>query len=403
MIHDSALASRAGLTCPDAALRIEVHSDIAGIAEHWLTLDTDGMRTPFQLLDWLHVYLANVAGKRGRGQTLFGLVYEGERLVAIYPFLARRMLHGTSIEWLGGDVADYNAPIVDRAFAQRIPEGLFRSVLSAVKAARPDIDYANLIRTLQSHPALPDFPSPNANGLGTEYDSHALALEKDWPSFYRRLRSKDTRRRLRNKLMALRKEGDLRFMRVRSPEERVAVAKQILDWKADQLRRAGDRNPFGRDADLRRTILAAASASRGPLEVYCLKLDGRPIAGVIVLLTKTVFHLWVTAYDPAAGSRHSIGLQLLVKTLELAARSGFRFYDFLYGDEAYKKDWCDIRVAMQHYYVPLSRKGALVCRVMALRLTAKKRLIARPGAMQAIRRARRRLHGLRGSSLIPVR
>ena len=182
-------------------------------------------------------------------------------------------------------------------------------------------------------------------------------------------------------------------MRVRTAEERAIVAGQILGWKSEQLSRAGDGDPFGHHSELRRLILAAAV--QGSLEIYCLRLNGKPIAGVIVLLTKRVFHLWVTAYDPAASSKHSIGLQLIVKTLELAARSGFEFYDFLYGDESYKTDWCNIRATMQHHYVPLSRKGKFICRLLALRLTLKKQLIARPRAMQNIRGARRQFQAMR--------
>lgn len=399
MIHDTALAGRPGLTGSEAGPAIAVCFDIGEIEPEWRALDLNGARTPFQSLDWFKTYLAGAAGVR----PVFVLAREAGRLVAIYPLAIRRSPVGTSLEWLAGHVADYNAPIVEPAFAERMPDDLFRSILAAVAEARPGIDYARFVRTLAGHPALPGTPPPAAGGMRTEYDSHALALEKDWQSYYRRLRSKDTRRRLRNKLMALRKEGTLRFMRVRSAEERVAVATRILDWKVDQLNRAGDGNPFGRGSDLRRMILSAAAEGPGPLEVYCLRLDGEPVAGVIVLLSREVFHLWVTAYNPAASSRHSIGLQLLVKTLELAARSGFRFYDFLYGDETYKADWCDIRIAMRHHYVPLSRRGALICRALAWRLDLKKRLIASPRAMQAIRGARRRVQALRARSLMPDR
>ena len=392
MMHDSNLAGCANPLRFGNEVSIKVHFDFCAIEAEWLAFDRESVRTPFQSLAWVRNYLSSVSAKGAFSEPAFGLVYASDRLVALFPFELRVNRFSTSIGWLAGHMADYNAPIVDESFAEAIPHGLFQSVLSEIKAVRPDIDYANFVRTVRSHPALPELPAP-PSGFSTEYDSHAVALEKEWGTFYRKLRSKDTRRRIRNKLVSLHKEGSLRFMRVRTAEERAAIAGQILDWKSEQLNRAGDGNPFAHQSELRRLIISAAA--KGSLEIYCLRLNNKPIAGVVALLTKRVFHLWVTAYDPTESSKHSIGLQLIVKTLELAARSGFEFYDFLYGDESYKTDWCNIRATMQHHYVPLSRRGKFICKLLALRLSLKKQLIARPGAMQIIRGARRQLQGRR--------
>lgn len=381
------------------SIHIEICYDLEKVTNYWRVLDANGVNSPFQSLSWLAVYRSAMehSGK-GWGEPVFVVVFEHDRPVAIYPFVIVRGWLTTSIRWLAANISDYNGPVVDRDFTARIPRDLFYRVIGNLTANRPEIAYASLTCVPQSCPGLPERVSPVGRSLRAEYDSHALALQRNWREYYKHLRSKDTRQRLHSKLTGLRKEGDFKFTSVKVPAKRVEVAEQIMQWKADRLEAAGDRNPFGRpgrETNIRRTILIAVARSDTPIEVFAIYLDGKPVAGMLALLTRSVFHLWVTGFDARANPRFSVGTLLLLKTIELAARSGYSHYDFLSGDEEYKKDWCDIRTPLWHHLIPFGVKGSLLCAAMSAHLGVKSFLARRPCVKQVIRNSRKAAKRLR--------
>jgi len=376
-----------------ASIRIDICYDAEKVTDYWRMLEANAVDSPFQSSGWLAVYRAAMehSGK-GWGEPVFVVVFEHDRPVAIYPFVMVRGCLTTSIQWLAANISDYNGPAVDRDFSTRIPPDLFSRVIGNLRASRPEITYASLTCVPQSCPGLPQRVSPVGRSFRADYDSHALALQRNWKEYYKQLRSKDTRQRLNSKLAGLRKAGDFKFARVKVPAKRVEVAEQIMQWKADRLAAAGDRNPFGRpgrETDIRRTILIAVARSDNPIEVFAIYLDGKPVAGMLALLTNSVFHLWVTSFDARTNPRFSVGTLLLLKTIELAARSGYSYYDFLSGDEEYKKDWCDIRIPLWHHLIPFGFKGSLVCAAMSARRGVKSILARPPYAKHMIRSSRK--------------
>jgi CelD/BcsL family acetyltransferase involved in cellulose biosynthesis len=375
------------------SIHIEICYDLEKVTDYFLVLETTGVNCPFQSSSWLAVYRATMENSgKGWGEWVFVVVFEYDRPVAIYPFVLVRGWLTTSIRWLAANISDYNGPVVDRDFSARLPRDLFSRVIGSLTASRPEIAYASLTCVPQSCPGLPEHVSPVGRSFRADYDSHALALRRNWREYYKHLRSKDTRQRLHSKLTGLRKAGDFKFARVKVPAKRVEVAEQIMEWKADRLEAAGDRNPFGRpgrETDIRRTILIAVARSDTPIEVFAIYLDGKPVAGMLALLTSSVFHFWVTSFDARTHPRFSVGTLLLLKTIELAARSGYSHYDFLSGDEEYKKDWCDIRIPLWHHLIPFGVNGSLLCALMSARQGVERILARRLYAKQMIRNSRK--------------
>lgn len=73
-----------------------------------------------------------------------------------------------------------------------------------------------------------------------------------------------------------------------------------------------------------------------PLTVLLLEIDGRPVAGeLLVRHGATDFGLW-TAFDPAYPYTGSYVVQ---ETLRRACETGAARFDFLQGDERYKREW----------------------------------------------------------------
>jgi CelD/BcsL family acetyltransferase involved in cellulose biosynthesis len=77
--------------------------------------------------------------------------------------------------------------------------------------------------------------------------------------------------------------------------------------------------------------------AHGALELSVLRLDGRPIGASYVLKRRSAY-LYLTGFDPSF-SRLSIGSLLIARSIQASIGHGFRQYDFLRGQEAYKYAW----------------------------------------------------------------
>ena len=377
-------------------LAIKAYSRFDDVVGMWEKLQLHNSGSPFQLAGFVSACLSAipaVARDTGqRQQPLFIVCYSGLEPVAIYALAIERSLAGRRLAWFADRLCDYNGPVVARHFSHSIPGNLLDAIIGLIQKKYTGIDYAYLIRNLKGHPTIPDAGLNNLTAIPAEHSAHALQLQRNWPELYQNLRSKETRRRFRGKYTALAKLASLRFGQIRNDARRQASASQVMDWKSAQLLEAGDRNPFGSataPSQLRSTILECLQRKDSGLKLFCLEMDGRPLAGILGLVSGGNFSLWVTAYDPAFGNKYSAGTLLLIKTLELASRAGLAHFDFLMGDEPYKKDWCNIKIPLYHVMQPLTTKGRVCCSVIQAGLNVKKFILSRPAAMKSIRYARK--------------
>ncbi|MFT4604165.1 MAG: CelD/BcsL family acetyltransferase involved in cellulose biosynthesis [Rhodothermales bacterium] len=81
-------------------------------------------------------------------------------------------------------------------------------------------------------------------------------------------------------------------------------------------------------------------ADEGALDLAILSVDGRAEAFTFVIADPDVHYLYALAFDPSSPvARDSPGEQLLVEAMKSAAGEGALHFDFLVGDESYKRAW----------------------------------------------------------------
>lgn len=368
---------------PDVTLCLM--TDLEAAREAWTTFQSSAWSTPFQSFDWVRSwYLEGSPSPKGKPAIILG--YEGNDLTFILPLGVQQFFGVKRLCWLAGEINDYNCPLVAPEFVSRLTEKMATEIWGGVAKIIGGVDVFHLTKQ-------PEFLAGVRNpfmvkGIApSSCASHMLTLESDWKSLYRRLRSSKTRSRLRQKHAKLRREGKLQFRSVRSQSERDLVIDTVLRWKGEQLEASGDRNPF-LSATLQRTIKDCSQVRRGTisLRIYGLYVDNKLVAGVIAFVGSQTFSLFVTAYDPRAFAQCSPGTLLLLKMLELSARAGLRSFDFLAGDEAYKRDWCDRTLVLKDSFWGVSMWGRIDARISHLTLKYKKILKANPTAMVLLRR-----------------
>lgn len=367
----------------------------AGCEYYWCTnvkditnclsqMNPDQFNTPFQTASWLKA----IINAETDPKHIIIVGFQNHQPVVLFPFALKKTWFGTKLTWLGEKISDYNNIIVDGDYRSRMPSGLCHIVMRMLHDSSRNFEAAHLIRVQPEFPCFPGEPENHTLLLEAEYSSHALSLEKNWKQLYQKLRSSKSRSRLKNKLQSLRKTGHVSFGRIRGNTARIEAATVILDWKAAQLYQINARNPFNDGTEpsrTRQTIENEIRSDNSSLQIFGLFLDGKLIAGMLAFVTKDTFYLYVTSFSSQIARKFSVGTQLLVKTLEYAARSGCRTYDFLIGDEPYKQDWCDTKIPLQHHAKAYSGRGRLICQLIRLQHHLKLNLQKHPATVDFIK------------------
>ena len=144
-------------------------------------------------------------------------------------------------------------------------------------------------------------------------------------------------------------------------EARSSVARRRGVWRSEQGR-------------LFLTTWMKALAEEGALDLAILLVDGVAEAFTFVIADSDVHYLYALAFDPTSGvARDSPGEQLLVEAMKTAAREGATHFDFLVGDESYKRSWA-------------TENRAVSTRVVGGSRSSRKLITAFYQARQAVRR-----------------
>jgi CelD/BcsL family acetyltransferase involved in cellulose biosynthesis len=107
-----------------------------------------------------------------------------------------------------------------------------------------------------------------------------------------------------------------------------------LRWAVD----GGSQGITSPDIEAFHRCVVPVLASEGKARIYSLRLGPDVLASVYMLSDGPRRYFYQSGYDPAWGNR-SPGLVLLARTIEDAFAEGAQSYDFLRGEEAYKKEW----------------------------------------------------------------
>ncbi len=383
-----------GVVEAGSAVKVRVATSLQAVEGAWRALETSTYCTPFQSFDWLAAYVQG-SDPLQRREIAIVVVSSNDKLRMIVPFAVERRWGASYLRWLGHDVNDYNAPIIDLAWARTLTPERMQIVWTHILAELPAVDYVHI----QRQPALlEDCPNPFGHLAATSDTCRAYAVPfaGPWPQSYEALRSAKSRRRLREKMKRLGKSGRVRLRRVRQQNEQRTVLQRLVSWKSRQLQASGDSNPFA-DGAFERFLAATSTGAgqHGAPRLFVLEVDATVVAAALCLVGRRDLNLFITAHDPETFQQCSAGTLMMIKLMEITARSGRQVFDLSCGDEPYKRDW---KVNVMELLVtqrPLSLKGYVVKTVESARLAAIKWTKQHEGAVRFAQSLRRNWTRLR--------
>jgi CelD/BcsL family acetyltransferase involved in cellulose biosynthesis len=324
---------------------------LRALQPEWLHLYARaGDATPFQrpewLLPWWDVF--------GSGEMFSFAARAGGSLVALAPMFLHTWNNRRQVTFLGNGVSDHLGFLLDPAYARAAAAAIF----DAIGAERLRWDLCDL-QDLPARSALCGATSLNqtAHALRPQYTCSYISLPPAWDEYHQTL-PHGLRRNLRRYRERLDGLGRVTLESVREPQAMGEIFDALVSLHRARWESKNDAGMLGTSA-LERFHRAAARAlaGAGMVRLHAMRVDGRIVAVVYLLIDGASAYSYLGGFDPAL-SRYSPGALALEYALQQCVGEGVRVFDFLRGDEAYKADWGAVkessyRLLLWHDQAPL--------------------------------------------------
>ncbi len=331
--------------------------------------------SPYQAYDWLRAH-AEAMAARQESVALFLRDASGQAIAGLA--LAMETKRGLRVaEALGGTQANLQLPLAARdaplspadwheafrqaAFAAGIDLFLLRNVAMAGHAGAKILSQAG-----------PAIPGERVHGIDLDADAEAVI---------RRILSKDSRKKLRQKAQKLAALGPVALMNGDTPEHITLILDAFFAQKAARFRELGIPDPFAslEVRDFLRRACTPLPGSVPAVTVLALQAGERIVA---VLGGATDGHRFSGMFlsfdaDPEV-ARHSPGEQLVLAAIQDACARGLSVFDLGAGEARYKTMFCEWQVPLVDLAIGISLKGRLAAALIRTGLRAKGRIKATP-------------------------
>lgn len=309
--------------------------------------------TVFQTAGFLSLWLDTI-GRRRAVEPCFVAVKDaaGRPLMLLALGLARRG-GVTELSFLDGGASDYNAPVLFEATPEWSREEM-RAVWAGIERALPPFDVLRLDKMLVEVGGRRN-PLLELGARPWECSGHAVTIRER-----KRTRELPNARASRRKLKRLNEIAPARFGFAGEPAEIDAAFGALMTHKARRF--AETRVPgFEKHpglVELYRAALADERMASNALlaTLYC---GETPIAEQWCLKSGDSLILLVCGNAGGAWSNYSPGRLLNEQVIAWAEANGFASVDFGIGDEPYKAEYCDARVALAGVVAAHSLRGRI--------------------------------------------
>jgi CelD/BcsL family acetyltransferase involved in cellulose biosynthesis len=312
----------------------------------WQALVADSpTATPFQTWEWQSTWWRHFPRLK---RPYLIAVDEGDDLVGLMPLTI------TQGAWraarpMGAGASDYLHPIARSGYEEQVAA----AISEHLKSSR-DFDVLDLHQVRETQPL--------ACGLGwAKRSEQATCLVLDLPGTYDAYLatlSKSLRYDVKKLDKSLFSEGKAAVEQVR-PDEIGQGMEMLFEQHKKRWRKRGLPGAFiGRLQDFHMDW-ARLSIERGWLWLSILRLEGEPIGAIYAMALGETCYFYQAGFDPSKGSI-SPGSLLVAATIRRAIEEGKTKFDFLRGDEPYKRRW-----KPQHEYknvrlvAPMDARGRL--------------------------------------------
>lgn len=330
---------------------------LAAVEAQWMQLwhRTDGLI--FQSHAWVSAWWSTVADRDQRALRV-GLVWNGDRLVAVIPLAIGKRKGLRFLEWAASSYTDYGDILVAPECSLSALQDLWAQLCDA-----GGFDLAFLNRLLPDAAARKIFAAGASSGIRlrpNHREEVSYRVAGPWKSgtAWFEDQSKKTRQNYRRGIKTLEETGKVKF-RLLAPDEPLQPVLDRLSalkrrWLVQHTR---ESQLFEEGAPVL-AALVDALARAGVLRIFVLECDGVMVAVSINFIQRQVMMALVTTFDPDF-SRASPGIILIMDYIQWSIDHGLGMVDFLCGAEAFKNKFATQAVTLQSVLGTRTAQGTL--------------------------------------------
>lgn len=296
------------------------------LREPWTALiDESAEATPFQTWEWQSTWWKHFG--RGRRAHIV-LVHDGDTLVGIMP-LIRSGLPWRTLRAMGGGPSDYLHPI-----SRAGHEDAVASALLDLLQSQEGVDLVDL-HQIREDRALGKRLPPSGRSI------QAMCLVLDLPDTYDAFvgtLSKSLRYDVRRMDKPAFAASGARI-RTLAADELEGGLDAFFETHRMRWRKRGLPGAFvGRRIQAFHRDWLALAGPRGWIWLSVLESQGRTAGTLYAMRLGDTCYFYQAGFDPEFGAL-SPGTVLVAHTVRLAIEAGLKRFDFLRGDEPYKRRW----------------------------------------------------------------
>lgn len=326
----------------------------------------------FQTYKWLYNWYNTVGEKVSIKLCLVKVETSEGELLMLLPLVIQKKYGVQCLQWLGGLVTDYHAPLLGKRFSDLVDSVKFCYLWEQIKKVLPYFDVVHFEKQ-------PEWISNQYNPFlhldcwPFHEKSYAATLDGSWEDFNRSKTRKNICADSRRQRRRLAEIGDLQFRVVTECHDIELLTSKMIEQKARRYQETGIRNMF-EDEKYRSFYhnTARELVQTGIVHVSGLFLDDTIIAAHWGLVFRDRFYYLMPSFEGGSWAKYSPGRLLQEHLIKWCFDSGIKVFDFTVGDDSYKYNWADKEMKLYEYIEPVSFKGRQYILLTNIRQNLKK-------------------------------
>lgn len=325
---------------------------LAEIGPAWMALWRQADGLIFQSHAWISAWWTTLPERDGRALRI-GLVWSGERLVAVLPLAISRRKGLLMLEWAANAHSDYEDVLAAPDCSPAALRGLWGQI-----SELGGFDLVRLNRLLPN--AFAKVLTGGVKLRPNHRREMSYRVSGHWANgaAWFNEQPKKTRQNYRRGRKALDEAGEAQF-RLLPPDAPLGpVLERLAALKRKWLSARDIESELFDDGAVALRALVEALAQAGVLRVFVLESQGTVIAVSINFVQRGTMMAFVTSYDPDF-ERASPGMVLMMDYIQWSIDQGLHTVDFLCGAEAFKRRFATEAVTLTTIGGVGSAKGAV--------------------------------------------
>lgn len=368
------------------SIQIDCHQRIQDVEKEWRSLEaTHSALTIYQCYDWVEAWCRNVlnhSSQTKQHRVVIVTITLAGKVVALFPFYLRVYYGFRILGWLGDDHFNYHGGLIDREFLTLLDHDNFPDLWSKVENELPDYHVLwlthqprYLYESLSPFRCIGDLPAPNSG--------HQLVFQHHrWDQLLAELRSKSTRKRIRNDESRLSREGSLSWKRIDTIDEVNRYLDILFQQRKDRFRRLGIpleeniKQYINFYSDLLNQAIKSGSDF---VHMMVLELDGTVLATMVLAEQNGRIYPLINSMTNTRFRQWSPGDYLLRIVIRNACDENAGLIDFgLAEDNNYKTVWCNTKTELFESIKGRGLAGAAIASLFIAGITLKRRIKQSP-------------------------